>query len=114
MDSGGGEKLGITGADLLNLLDRIGTRIDAGFARVETKMDGKADKSDIARIDRRLDEHGRSIGALKDRQRSEEAAAEAVSVARSHTIDRRRWVIGTAAVTLAALPTVLAVFHLHL
>lgn len=33
----------------------------AGFARIETSMSSKADKSDVARMEARLDAHGKAL-----------------------------------------------------
>lgn len=86
-------QIGISGSDLLSLVDRIGTRLDSGFARIEAKLDGKADKSDLIRIEARLDEHGREIGRLKDQQREDEVAQRAVDDQREKrsTSSQRRW-----------------------
>lgn len=102
--------IGIRGSDLLGLLDRIGTRLDAGFARMEAKMDGKADKADLLRIEARLDEHGREIGKLKDRQREDEAAQGALAQRHTTVIEWRKYVVATLAIALAALPGFLALW----
>lgn len=103
--------IGISGSDLLGLLDRIGTRLDAGFARMEAKLDGKADKSDLIRIETRLDQTDREVGQLRDRQQKDEAAQVALSRSRASTVDWRRFVITTVALILAALPGFIALIH---
>ena len=49
------------------LLDRIRTEQTDGFARIETKMAGKADKADLERIEARLDAHERALHGLGGR-----------------------------------------------
>lgn len=65
--------------DVADLLDRMGTRIDQGFSEMKALMTNKADKSDVARMEARLDEHGKKIGSLEDWRKeatAEERAAE--------------------------------------
>ena len=98
--------------DVGDLLDRLGTRIDTGFARREVSLASKADKSDLAAINARLDEHGQEIGRLKDRQREDEAAAQAVTASEKVTTDgrQRRWnLFLSAALVLVSLLSVLSV-----
>ena len=94
-----------------DLLDRLGTRLDSGFASINTKLDNKADKSDLAAINARLDEHGREIGRLKDRQREDEAASMAVSAQRDRARDWRRWALEFAVSAAVAGGTIAAVLH---
>lgn len=87
------------------LLGNIQKTVDEGFAGVRASLETKADKSQIDAITRRLDEHGREIGALKDRQREDEAAASALSGARASRLSGRQWAVGilfTAAIALSA------------
>jgi hypothetical protein len=79
--------------DLAKYLDNLGSRLDAGVARIEAKLDTKADKADLAGINARLDEHGKEIGRLKDRQREDEAAQAAVAVSTKSAVDsrQRKW-----------------------
>ena len=81
--------------DVGDLLDRMGTRIDQGFATITAKLDNKADKSDLAAINARLDEHGREIGRLKDRQREDEAAQKALEGAQTRRASMRQWSVST-------------------
>ena len=94
-----------------DLLDRLGTRLDSGFASINTKLDSKADKSDLAAINARLDEHGREIGRLKDRQREDEAAALAVGNQRDRARDWRRWALEFLVSAAIAGGTIAAVLH---
>lgn len=79
--------------DLAKYLDNLGSRLDAGVARIEAKLDTKADKADLAGINARLDEHGKEIGRLKDRQREDEAAQAAVAASTKTLVDsrQRKW-----------------------
>lgn len=97
--------------DVSDLLDRIGTRLDQGFARVETALVGKADKSDLAAINARLEEHGREIGRIKDQMRSDEAASAAVAAQRAAWRDWRRWAVGLVVLLAAASPGFVSLFH---
>jgi len=105
------------------VLDRMEKAQLAGFVRIETKLDAKADKSDLtdirvkldqkadkadlAGIEKRLDEHASKIGELERRQLQDEGA----SAART---SRRNWYVGVSA-TLSGLvlagTSMYAVFH---
>lgn len=63
--------------DVADLLDRIGTRIDTGFATLVEKLDNKADKSDLAAINARLDEQSRRLAEVETWQHAKDAAVEA-------------------------------------
>lgn len=101
--------------DLAKYLDNLGTRMDSGIARIEAKLDQKADKSDLAGINARLDEHGKEIGRLKDRQREDEAAQHAVDSAAKIRVDskQRRWnfALALALVLVSAMSVVGALAH---
>jgi hypothetical protein len=101
--------------DLAKYLDNLGSRMDSGIARIEAKLDTKADKADLAGINARLDEHGKEIGRLKDRQREDEAAQLAVTAATKATTDsrQRRWnlLLAAALVVVSAFSTLAVVLH---
>ena len=113
--------------DVADLLDRMGTRLDQGFAtlnakldskadkgdltEITTKLDLKADKTDLTQIHARLDQHGQEIGHLKDRMREDEAAEAAVQKQRDAWRDWRRWAIGVVVLMIAALPGFIALLH---
>lgn len=96
---------------LRELLERIEKAQTTGFAEVKTMMATKADKSDVVRLEGRLDEHGREIGRIKDQLRSDEAAESAVSAQRAAWRDWRRWAIGVVALGVASVPGFLALIH---
>lgn len=117
----------ISGSDLLGALSRLDSKLDAGFARIDAKLDqkadkvdlarmdvkldSKADKADLARMEARLEQHGKEIGALKDTQRADEVASAALANSRSQTIEWRKWAVGVAAVVVASMPGLLALLH---
>lgn len=90
------------------LLNDLKSAVDTGFAGVRASLDTKADKSQIEEITRRLDEHGREIGQLKDQQRVDEAATNALAGAKASRVSARQWLIGilisAAFVVVALLP----------
>src|SRR5205823_12956141 len=62
------------------LLEGIKRDQTEGFTRIEASMAGKADKADVARLEtrldhhgKRLDEHGGEIATLKQARRDEKA-----------------------------------------
>ena len=88
------------------LLSNLQHAVDTGFAGVRASLDTKADKSQVAEITRRLDEHGREIGELKDRQRADEAATTALQGAKDKRSSFRMWLIG-AGLSLALVASAL-------
>lgn len=101
--------------DLAKYLDNLSTRMDQGIARIEVKLDSKADKADLAGINARLDEHGKEIGRLKDRQREDESAQAAVTAAAKSALDarQRKWnfALSLALVLVALLSVLVGVMH---
>lgn len=66
---------------LREILADIQKDVSKGFARIEVSMSGKADKVDVARMEARLDAHGKAldehradIAELKIQAREEESA----------------------------------------
>lgn len=92
--------------DVADLLDRIGTRLDAGFAEIKVLVASKADKADLAGINARLDEHSKDISWLKDRQRETVLVAETLNVSNAKRGDWRRWAL-EAAISAAACAGIL-------
>lgn len=60
----------------------------AGFARIEQAMKGKADKSDLARIEGRLDQHQVQIDELRKRQDRDD---EQTRTRQEIQVQRREW-----------------------
>jgi len=77
--------------DVADLLDRMGTRIDTGFAEVKTLMSNKADKSDLARINATLEKHDSRLDKL-EQARAEERA---VSSDRKSRLSLNQWRFST-------------------
>lgn len=98
------DEVGISGDGLLKLVTDGNARADQALARIETKLDNKVDKGDLLRIEARLDEHGRKIGQLEDRQREEEAAQQAIAQRRAVWVDWRKWSVGVAVILVASQP----------
>jgi hypothetical protein len=66
-----------------------------GFARLEQAMKGKADKSDLARIEGRLDQHQVQIDELRKRQDLDDAGNATRAVIRQQRVEWHRWAIPT-------------------
>jgi ferric-dicitrate binding protein FerR (iron transport regulator) len=56
------------------LLQKLSDEQTAGFARIEVSLASKADKADVAKLEARLDEHGKAIDKLQDFQHELETA----------------------------------------
>lgn len=104
--------------DLLNDMRREQT---VGFTRLDTKLDGKADRTDLAAVQAELAsvkaEHGAEIGHIKDKLREDEAAHHALSAAKTTTVDKRRWLTNTitsVAIAVIGALSALAAFGVHL
>ena len=65
------------GYTLKEVVDNTRKEQTAGFAEIKTLLSTKADKSDVDRLERRLDEHGRDISDLQQNQHDAEVAATA-------------------------------------
>jgi hypothetical protein len=89
------------------LLDKISKDQAAGFARVQEAMVNKADKSDVARIEGKLTDHGHAIEKLKERQGKDDAARAVQEAIAQKRVDWRRWatpvILSTALTTLTVL-----------
>jgi hypothetical protein len=94
------------------LLSSIKKDQTEGFTDVKAKLDTKADRVDLARINARLDEHGRDIGSLKQwRQTTQDSAAAHQRAAEKFWTWPKR--IGAAAFSVAVVlsPIVAALIH---
>jgi hypothetical protein len=109
------DAVGVSGDALLAMVDRLGSRMDAGMARIEAKLDHKADKVDLARIETRLDEHGKDISRLKEQIRSQDILNDAVTTQRTAAVDSRQrrinLVLAAALVVVSLLGVLATVFH---
>lgn len=97
------------------LLAEIKAEQIAGFTRIETSMASKADQADVARIDERLDEHGRvldshgeRIGGIEGREHDREVAANVHSVRDQRTFTFRQKALGALATLALIVATALS------
>lgn len=86
--------------ELLSALRDDQTR---GFAAITAQLTGKADKTDVARMEGRLDDHARRIGSLEGDQKQRTADRES-----------RRWLIPTVLSAIFTVVVVLQAFNVHL
>lgn len=98
------------------LLQQIKADQASGFARMEVKLDNKADKADVASIQSDLAHYGERLGKVEDWRRavevSRETSRERAETAASNS--QRRWnvLLGLAMVVLTgALVLVAVVVH---
>lgn len=63
----------------------------------------------------RVDDHGRDIGSLKDRQRADEAATAALQGEKIRKVTNRQWFLGSMAVIFSGAIGALisAIAHIH-
>lgn len=93
------------------LIGNVQHAVDAGFARVETKLDSKADKAELVALTARVDAHGHEIGQLKDRQRDDETAGKALETARTKALSSRQWAVGILISAIIAAVGIAEVVH---
>lgn len=78
----------------------------SSFARVEAKLEGKADKDDISRLEGKVDAHDRYIQGLDQRMHNVEVSQQqtASKEENRHFIRRHRWgIMGTLALIAATI-----------
>jgi hypothetical protein len=77
---------------LIDGQSRIEGKLDSGLARVETKLEAKADKADIARVETRMEGHESRLSTLEgaDKEvRSSKAGVLAAAKERTDAWQRR-------------------------
>ena len=94
-----------------DLLDRLGTRLDTGFASLNTKLDEKASKTDLATINATLAAHDGRLGKLEAGQAEEKVVAAALLARKDRARDWRRWALEIAVAAAAAGGTIALVLH---
>lgn len=99
-----------TRAELGERIDGLGDRIDTLVTSHEHRLTvveatQGAHAEQIARHDQRLDELGNEIGTLRDRQRADEAATNAIAAADATQANNRKWVIATAIAVAGVIAT---------
>lgn len=82
--------------------------ISNAVARVELAMTGKADKTDIERIERRLDKHQQEIDALKSAKHDEKIITTTVETTKHEAAKRRLTKMERAWAILLGLATLCA------
>jgi hypothetical protein len=80
---------------LLAELQGIRGLLSDGFARMSTKLEGKADKADMARLEARLDQHATDIAELKTRRHDEELERVVEGRFATQVLTRRQKVWGS-------------------
>ena len=98
--------------DVGDLAEKVGEFITSSEHRltvVETHQAALAEQ--VSGIATRLDSHGRDIGTLKDRQKADEAATDALSKARSSRWSTRERVVTVVASVIIAVGAILALVH---
>jgi anti-sigma-K factor RskA len=106
-----------TRQELNERIDSLGDKIDSFVTTsehrltvLETHQGAQAER--LGKIDARLDEHGKMIGHLKDKQREDEASTEAIEEQ-----TKSRWANHATAITVVAsavlaIATILSLFRI--
>lgn len=76
-----------------------------GFTRIETAMKGKADKSDLAKLEGRMEEHGKQIADLQTWRHDREVSTGVHKLRDDQTFTKRQkfWAAVVAVLTLAGI-----------
>ena len=105
-----------TRAELNERIDGLGQKLDAFVTSnehrltiLETHQSAQADQ--LSQIGNRLDDHGRMIGILKDKQREEEASTEAIEEQAKSRWSNHTTAITVVASVLLATVSLLSLFH---
>jgi uncharacterized membrane protein YdbT with pleckstrin-like domain len=92
--------------EVADMLSRIESKLDTTQARIETKLDSKADKADLVAIWSGLDHHTKEISSLKEeaaaRRVAEEARTDHASAEAQERARRRDTVYGLLMLMLTA------------
>ncbi len=91
---------------LLTILDKIQHDLSAGFATVQTSLRGKADKSDVARLETRLDDTQRRLGAVEAWKHDRELAGGVHRQRDNQVFSRRQKIWGSVGIALMAAASV--------
>ena len=93
---------------LLGELQSLRSEQAAGFAALGTKLEGKADKADVARLETRLDAHGSDIAELQDWSHDREVARGVHEDRDTRLLTRRQKIWGGIGVVFLGLCTLLS------
>jgi len=104
-----------TRQELNDRIDVLGQKIDSFVTTsehrltvLETHQGAQAER--LTKIDNRLDEHGKIIGQLKDKQREDEASTDAIEKQTKNHWSTRTTIITVVASTVLAIATTLSLF----
>jgi uncharacterized coiled-coil protein SlyX len=108
-----------TRQELNDRIDGLGAKIDSFVTTsehrltvLETHQSAQADR--LNKFSDRLDEHGKMIGYLKDKQREDEASTEALEERAQSHWSTRTTLITVIASAVLAIATILSLFNLKL
>jgi uncharacterized coiled-coil protein SlyX len=108
-----------TRQELNDRIDALGDKIDSFVTTsehrltvLETHQSAQADR--LNKFSDRLDEHGKMIGRLKDKQREDEASTEALEEQSKSHWSTRTTLITVAASIVLAVATLLSLFNVKL
>lgn len=96
--------------DIRELLAGIKQDQATGFGRMEGTLKGKADKTDVVKLESRLDEHARDIGDLQRDRDERQAALKAHERVLSRQLEWRRWAIPTVLTAVFAAAAIVQLF----
>jgi hypothetical protein len=108
-----------TRQELNERIDSLGDKIDSFVTTsehrltvLETHQGAQAER--ITRIDERLNDHGKMIGQLKDKQREDEASTDAIEEQTKSRWNNHTTAITVIASAVLAIATILSLFHVKL
>lgn len=109
-----GEKISHDGGELvvtvplLAKLDAMSAAQAAGFAAIGEKLNGKADKTDVARLERRLDDHATRLSQIESTNHDEVLLEGEDRIAREERLTRREKILGGVGIVFLGCTTVLS------
>ena len=108
-----------TRQELNERIDGLGAKIDSFVTTsehrltvLETHQASEGDR--LNKIDDRLDQHGKILGELKERQQQDEAAEEAIEEQSKTHFSARTTVVALIASIVVSITAVLSLFHIRL
>lgn len=89
---------------LVDSLNRVESKIDSGIARLEAKMDAKADRSEVKRIELTLGEHNTRLSNLERENGLREERRKVHLQRDERTVLSRKawWALAGSAITVLA------------
>ena len=89
-------------------LHSIRDAIASGLATISTKLDGKADKADVLRLESVLDNHGERISDLEQKRHDDDVAAGVRAASKSARFTRREKILGALGVLFLGATTIVS------